>query len=192
MAKALTDSDILEHPIVRDNPVKVVQYPDIMNMTNIEQLFGTHTAVIVLYNVISRGNGHWVLLIKHKKDCAPCTYYGSNRDSRGRRCDPGVIEFFDPYGNGIDFVLSIQDPSKRARLGQTSAKLSHLLGMSQYCVVYNDQRLQVASPKIQTCGHHCLARLSLRHLEVDDYAKYISRLGCCPDDTVVNIYRKYR
>lgn len=189
---ALSGEDILNHAVVRKYPVRLVDYSDLQGMNSIEDLFQDYTAVVLLYNVKALGNGHWVLLIKHKKDCDNCTKFGSNRGPNGKICSPGVIEFFDPYGKAIDYILGFQSPSKRRALQQTTSKLSHLLGSSPYCIVYNDQPLQKKGPRIETCGHHCLARLRLRHLDVDDYADLIRRAGPDPDLTVSQMYRLER
>ena len=188
MAQPLSNQDILEHPVARKNNIRLVTYPELMQMTNIEQLFQGRTVVVLLYNVIAPGNGHWVLLIKHVPECGECTKYGSNR-APGKHCPDGVIEFFDSYGSKIDWVLSIQNKHKRRHLNQPETRLSHLLGKSPYCIVYNDQQVQKKGGNIVTCGHHCLARLRLRHLDVDDYIKTLKAAGPDPDDTVLQMYR---
>ena len=171
MARALSGEDILNHPVVRKHPITLMAYPGLNRMTNIDQLFGNNTAAIVLYNVRQKNDGHWVLLIKHLPNCRECTQYRSNYGPDGQKCAQGVIEFFDPYGSPIDFVLQMQDATKRRVLDQPTARLSRLLGQSPYCIVYNDRPVQKQGPAIETCGHHCLARLSMRHMDVDKYVE---------------------
>jgi hypothetical protein len=187
----LSGDEIKRHPIAHKYPFNLVEYSQLNRVRTIDQLFGDKSAVILLYNTVAVGNGHWILLIKHVPDCAQCTRHGSNFGPGGTRgeCPHGVIEYFDPYGSSIDFVLSLQDRRKRFELKQSTAKLSHLLGESPYCIVYNDQALQSRGQSVETCGHHCLARLRNRHLDVDEYAKKLRAMGK-PDKVVVQMYHQ--
>ena len=187
----LSSDDILNHPLLAKYPVNVIGYSELNRFRTIDQLFGGKTVVILLYNTKSVGNGHWVILIKHVPECNECTRNGSNFGPTGKRkdCPRGVIEYFDSYGSSIDFILSLQDRAKRFRLNQATAKLSHLLGNSPYCIVCNDQVLQREGAAVETCGYHCLARLRHRHLDVDDYVRRLLATGN-PDKAVVDMYHQ--
>jgi hypothetical protein len=189
-AAALTDEDILNHPVVLRDPVNLVQYPDLKHMRSLDEVFRGKKAAIILYNVVAKGNGHWILLVKHKPDCELCTRFGSNRDQNGHKCPHGVIEYFDPYGNPADMMISVQCPSRRRALDQEHCYLSKLMAKSDYCIIFNDQIVQSKRRTIETCGHHVLARLRLRHLQVDDYVATLRAQGPNMDRTVVRMYNE--
>lgn len=190
---ALSGDDILNHPVTKKYPVNIISYPELSHVRDVDELFGPENrAVILLYNVRKCGDGHWVLLLRHLPTCRACTLHRSNYGPDGRKCQAGVVEFFDPYGSSIDFVLSLQDPARRARLKQREYVLSHLLGSSPYCIVYNDQQLQRKHNSVETCGHHCLARLRMRHCDVDTYSQLLRAAGNDPDVTVTEMYNLER
>lgn len=84
-----------------------------------------------------------------------------------------TIECFDSYGFEPDEQLSFVPKSYRKVSKQDHTHLIRRLLASGLPVEYNNYRFQKMSPKISTCGRHCIARLAFRHMPIDDYAKMI-------------------
>ena len=83
LIKELTDmpysgQDIMD---ICDNETKVITYKDLLKFDNIDEALEPYGNIVILYE--KKPNfGHWVCLIKHE--------------------DQNKIEFYDPYGFGID------------------------------------------------------------------------------------------
>jgi len=124
-----------------DNECNLVTYSDIKNYKSLDELLGPHKCCVILYESDNEC-GHWVLIMKHKN---------------------GEIEFFDPYGVKIDSELKWYPSMK------VYPELTKLLVENGKPVVYNDRPLQSKSKQIATCGYHCVSRIKLKDMDVDDY-----------------------
>ena len=122
-------------------------YHELENVTDIEQLFNKHDAVMLLYES-EENSGHWVTLIKHS-------------DS--------ILEFFDPYGLTIDKELKLSKYNLRLHQGQVVPHLTHLIEQSKYKVISNTTRLQRFFNAVNTCGRHCAVRVLLRDTPLKEY-----------------------
>ena len=79
---ALSNSDIMDK---MENQCNIIQYGDLVNYDNIDQVFGPFNFVFILF-CMEKNNGHWTVLI---------------------RLDDNNIEFFDGYGSDdVDSELS--------------------------------------------------------------------------------------
>ena len=77
---------------------------------------------------------------------------------------PKSIEYFSSLGGSPESELQ--------KLGQDKAILMKLLG-SNY--IYNSKPLQSKQSTIHSCALHCLARIVLHDLKLQDYQKMFSR-----------------
>lgn len=125
-------------------------YPDLYNVTSIDELLSPYGSFVLLYVTAKVGNdpiGHWTTVIRH----------------------PWGIEFFDPYGFRADeeFEGADLDQSRRAALGEPTNRLDQLLRQAHSHgerVFYNEDRLQRMSRSVGTCGRWVVLRLLLNHL----------------------------
>jgi hypothetical protein len=158
----LSDGDInkLLHPAT-----KILVYPDLENVSSIEQIFDPMGRCMLLYPVSSEYSGHWVCLIK-----------------KGEH-----IEFFDPYGKAPDTELKWVSMAKRRDMNMEEPTLTRLLKESGYKVTYNSHDFQKDDQTVNTCGRHCVVRLMFKHLSLDEYRKLIKSSGLPPDEFVAGI-----
>ena len=126
----------------------ILKYYDLGNITSIEQLLSLYGNAIVLYPL--KGNiGHWTTVFYTK---------GPN----GKK----VIEFFDPYG------ISVDREFKYVKANGPNY-MSQLLYRSRYQIVYNEHKFQKFGDGIDTCGRWVLARLAMKDMSLEEFAKYI-------------------
>ena len=148
---ALSDRDLL---YLLDGKANIVLYPDLAEMTSLDEVLGESGAAIILY-CSKPSYGHWCALI------------------RGVGDDYGKVEFFNPYGGFPDDSLELLDPQWARRSKQDEPKLSLLMIDSPYELSYNQYPFQAYGRGIKTCGRHCASRVLLRHLPLDAYAAAI-------------------
>ena len=161
---ALSNSDIMDK---MENQCNIIQYGDLVNYDNIDQVFGPFNFVFILF-CMEKNNGHWTVLI---------------------RLDDKNIEFFDGYGSDdVDSELSYIPMAYRKISNQVHKTLSNLLKDSHYIIHYNDHQMQQLKRGINTCGRHCLVRCFNNHYGIDEYFKaiqYNSKKEKCSMDELV-------
>ncbi len=136
---------------------KILTYTVLTRFNNINQLLEPYKNFVLLF--MSKLNyGHWTCVLKH----------------------PNKIEFFDPYGGMMNFpdaVLDKIDPDIRNQTKQNYPYLTKLLYDSGYPIEYNNYRFQELSRNIKTCGRHCICRILLKNLELDQYYQFMHSLS---------------
>lgn len=144
---------------------RIVLYPDLNNVSNIDQAFGQHHKLIVLYlNQLQDGvaTGHWVLLLRSRK--------GKKR----------IIEYYDPYGKFIDEPLEWLDHEQAESLGQGTNRLCHLLydfsGEPNTEVHYNEFPLQKSKEGINTCGRWTALRGRFHRISLKTFQSIMKKL----------------
>ena len=163
------DEEILEYPL-SDSDIKkilpglnVISYPELNDMTHIDQAFDRDGRCMILYLTEDEHTGHWVCMIKK----------GNN------------IEYFDPYGgykpDGESKWLS---KDKLEELDQDYPTLTKLIRDSKYNLRSNPYKFQKDKNDIATCGRHCVSRLYFRKLSLEQYKKQIDDFGTSPDEYV--------
>ena len=146
---ALSSSDIMNK---MNDQCKIVQYGDLVNYHNIDEVFGPYKYVFILY-CMKPHEGHWTALIK---------------------LDSNNIEFFDGYGSDdVDSELSFIPMDYRIHSNQLHKTLSKLLQQSPYRIHYNDHQMQEFKKGISTCGRHCLLRCFNADKNIDEYFKAV-------------------
>lgn len=144
----------------------LIQYPDLKNVSNIDEILGPYGCCIILF-LTHKNYGHWTCIFK---------------------VEPNTIEHFDSYGIYPDEELNFKiDPYFRKISGEDYPHLSYLLYNSPYNLSFNQYQFQGKMKDISTCGRHTSMRIILRHLSLDDYKKLICSSKYTPDEVVTII-----
>jgi len=162
--KALSDDEMFK---ALQGHTRIFLYRDIINMRDVNELFGPYDSVVLLYEKEPKV-GHWVGLVR-------------NGD---------VIEFFDSYGIFPDLEKDYIDRRFIINSGQRFNKLASLLYDAWnlgYRVEYNNYHLQIMEDGVSTCGRHVISRIWHKDMNIDEYNKFINsfrKFGLNPDDVV--------
>ena len=134
---------------ITDGKCKIMAYEDLRSISNIEELLNPHNAVIILYQT-KANYGHWVSILKYDNH----------------------IEFFDPYGFGVDEELEIID---HLHLRNQTPHLTHLINNSNYKVIFNDKKLQKFSEHINTCGRWVSLRVRFKDVSLKKFINLMTK-----------------
>jgi hypothetical protein len=146
---AMSSSDIMKK---MNNKCKIIEYGELVNYNNIDDVFGPFKYVFILY-CLKPQDGHWTVLIK---------------------LDDNNIEFFDSYGSDdVDSELSFIPMEYRIHSNQLHKTLSTLLKDSPYRIHYNDHQMQAFKNGISTCGKHCVVRCFNSDKNIDEYFRAV-------------------
>ena len=163
------DDAIREYPLSDSDIIKilpglrVLSYPDLNDMSQIEDAFDDKGRCLILYLTEDEHTGHWVCMIKKGK----------------------TIEYFDPYGKyRPDEEREWLTKDKLIQLDQYQPTLTELLRRSRYKVIVNPYHFQKDKGDIATCGRHCVCRLYHKDMSLPAYDKMIKNSGHNPDDYV--------
>ena len=149
--------------------INVFRYQDLDELSSIDELFKKTDCTLLLYET-QINSGHWVCLINQPKQ----------------------ILFFDPYGLEPDNQLAYVNMKFRKENDMYLPHLSMLMYHSNKPIEYNDKRLQIMSPSINTCGYWCGFRMRLKDLsikEFNDLFKGINRNE--KDNAIIMLTEKY-
>jgi hypothetical protein len=149
MDYSLSDTDMLNYMKNRTN---LIQYKDIINYDNIDDLLGIYNKCILLYHT-KENYGHWT-----------CLYRVNN-----------TIYFFDSYGVIPDDELKFLHKDLKEELNSNHRYLTKLLYESKNNIEYNEYQLQKKSPNINTCGRWVLLRLKYPKISIDNFYKIITK-----------------
>ena len=135
--------------------IPILRYSDIYGKSLNKLL--KNGAFILLY-MWGKNIGHWVCVINHPEENA--------------------VEFFDPYGYGIDHWLSGNTPEKNKELGQEKPYLLNKVKKGTHTFYYNPVKLQDESrpEDVLSCGRWILLRIQNRHLSLDDFIKGLKKV----------------
>lgn len=157
--KSLSGEDVLNLCGKRAN---LLTYPELAKLDNIDQLLGKYRAAIILY-LTSENYGHWVCLFQQDKK---------------------TLCFFDSYALMPDDELKFTQINFRLSHNQYYPHLTYLLYNSGYDVDYNSYKLQSDKKDTTTCGRWVGARLAMRRLTNDEFAKLFLNSKSKPDELV--------
>lgn len=149
---ALTNYEINN---ILNNQTKILTYKALPQFNDINELLEPFKNFILLY--MAKPNfGHWCCVIKH----------------------PDRIEFFDPYGkdNMPDQELNMINDDVKEITNQNYPYLSQLLYDSGIPIEYNNYQFQELAKDIKTCGRHCIVRVLLKDLLLDQYHQFMTQL----------------
>jgi hypothetical protein len=153
------------------NPdAKIITYDELNDIKDIRELFKKSKKIIILYLLESKYIGHYTCLFLNK--------YG--------------INYFDSYGEPIDYFLDILTKKQRKEWNEKEDKLKELL--LHYRYIWNNYLLQ--GPKTDTCGQFVTHRLHNFQLSEEDYIdKYFINSNKSPDiivaDYCLNLLKNY-
>ena len=150
-------------------PINVIKYQDLDEPDHIDELFSSAGCALLLYET-QLNQGHWVCLIDQSD----------------------TIIFFDSYGLEPDNQLAFTNIQFRRLNDMIFPHLSGLLLDSPKLIDYNDKRLQLMAPEIQTCGYWVGYRMRNRKLTTDqfnDLFKGIPRQE--KDNAIIKFPEKY-
>tara|TARA_R110002126_G_scaffold37200_1_gene112589 strand:+ start:1963 stop:2469 length:507 start_codon:yes stop_codon:yes gene_type:complete len=149
ISKSLSGFDIL-------NKVKcnLVQYKDLKNYKNINDLLGKYKKCVLLYHT-SENYGHWTALYEYNN----------------------TIFFFDSYGLIPDNELKFLHKDLKKELNSNHRHLTELLYNSNKPVEYNQYQLQSKDKNVATCGRHVVCRLQYPDISVDEYYKIFNSVS---------------
>lgn len=149
---------------------KILRYKELKDL---DSCFDEWGRCVILYPGESEDSGHWVGMIRR----------------------PGEIEYFDPYGDGVDVPLSHVPAERKRSVGAGIPKLREMLERERsngVKVTSNPIQFQSLDPQVATCGKHVTARLRLAALPLKKYAQVFElarKNGLTPDE-VVEIFSK--
>ena len=179
MDKLLTDTEVMK---IIGGKSKLVTYPELMEFSKIDDLFGDSDKIILLYVNEMNGNsvvGHWCLLTKVKK---------------GKRTE---IEFTDPYGFMPDEQIKFYDTQWKNESGQNRNALTKLLYdfslNPKNSVFYNELKVQKDNENINTCGRHIGLRGHFYKVPLKKYQQIFKNLkknGNDLDEIIVELTNK--
>ena len=155
----LSDSDIRK---ILGRDIKIITYPELGNMSSINQAFDSKGRCIMLYLTENETTGHWVCML-----------------NKGN-----MIEFFDPYGEPPEKALATVDEGTKEALGEDEPLLTRLLRASGKKVYYNTYPFQRESNDVNTCGRHSVVRCLYAPYSLDKYKKVMDSTGMSPDNFV--------
>tara|TARA_R110002049_G_scaffold85169_4_gene216701 strand:- start:691 stop:1203 length:513 start_codon:yes stop_codon:yes gene_type:complete len=143
ISKSLSGEDILK---ALDYKCNIVQYKDLKNYNNIDELLGPYKKCVILYHT-RRNYGHFT-----------CVYEYNN-----------TIFFFDSYGIIPDDELKFLHKDLKKELNSQHRHLTKLLYNQNKPVEYNEYQLQKREKNIATCGRWVILRLKYPSISVDDF-----------------------
>jgi hypothetical protein len=155
----LSDSDIRK---ILGRDIKIITYPQLANMSSINECFDRKGRCIMLYLTQSETSGHWVCMLS-KKD---------------------GIEFFDPYGEPPESALKTVPEEEREAFGEGQPYLTQLLKASGRKVIYNTHPFQKDRADVNTCGRHSVVRCLYAPDTLAKYKAVMDSSGMTPDDFV--------
>ena len=129
---------------------KVIPYSFLTNMQSLNELFGEGDSAILL--IQSPSGNHFITLLRRKS----------------------YIEYFDPYGDPIDYMIKKSD---------MEPYLTRLL--QNVRVVSNKVKLQKMSKDINNCGRWAFTRVKLRELSLRKFQQlFTTKMIVNPDNVV--------
>lgn len=156
---ALSDTDIRR---ILGRDIKIITYPQLGQMSSIDQAFDKKGRCIMLYLTEDDSTGHWVCML-------------NKGDS---------IEFFDPYGEAPEKALEMVPEENREALGEGEPLLTRLLRASGKAVYYNTFPFQKDKADVNTCGRHSVVRCLYAPYSLEKYKKVMDSSGMTPDNFV--------
>lgn len=131
----------------------IFMYHQLHNLSNWKQLFPVHNQTFILYEWKPE-NGHWCALVT----------------------GPYGLEFFDPYGYMIDHWIGELPPQMGRQLHEDHQHLLRLINQYPGDIWFNHFKFQRESPRIKTCGKHCLIRILNNHICMYKYKDHLDTI----------------
>lgn len=151
---SFSDKDMMK---IVGNEANLVTYPEIANYKSLDELLGENRACIILY-LQKKNYGHWTCIFE-------------------REDQPGLINFYDPYGHFPDDELDFNTYQKNIKLKQDFPYLSLLMinDKDKYDFIYNPFKLQTLSKGNNICGRVVGLRLNFRDIDDKEFFDLLSK-----------------
>ena len=153
---------------IAQRPIAVLKYEQIDDFNNLQDLFQDTNCLLLLYET-KLNTGHWVCLLSK----------------------PNEVEFFDPYGIEPDNQLLFTHIKFRKENDMDYPYLTDLLLKDPRNIIYNNKRLQMMTPNIETCGYWCGFRMNKYDLGLDEFTNIFKGVPReSKDDAIVQVANK--
>jgi len=171
LAYEVSNLDILKK---LHHSAKIIEYSQLSNCSDILQYIPDTISILVILLQTGKG-GHWTCLCR--------------RDN--------IITYMDSYGVAPDGELKNISTNTKMKLHENKPYLSSLLKLSEkqgFKIIYNKLKLQEYSPKINTCGKHCVVFINamLDGFTLAEYLKLLKQkkkqTGLSYDEIINEIY----
>jgi len=147
MNYSLTELDIKKY---LGNECRIINYKQLNDIRSLDTYMKPFKYLIILYTW-KENYGHWTCVLKND-----LTH---------------TFEFFDSYGTKPDYQLMDVPIRIRNDLGMEYPQLASLLYKSPRQILYNEDKLQKFSPRINTCGKWVVLRCCMGNIPVETFAK---------------------
>lgn len=163
---SLTNDELLK---LCRHKAKIMTYPELAKYKHVDDILKPHGALIILYETRFH-YGHWVCLIKHKKN---------------------KLEFFDSYGLMPDDELEFVPKHFRKANNMDYPHLTYLLYTSNYQIEYNHTKLQSKLEDVNTCGRWVGMRINMRSYSLPKFVEFFTKDNCKSPDWLVTAISLY-
>lgn len=167
---SLSSDDLIN--IISPTDVNIIEYEELMNYNDIEELFNKSDNIIILYQT-KRNYGHWVTLLRYGNTC----------------------EYYDSYGEPPDHELFLSKETIRNMGGEMIPHLSALLKDAgdrlKYKVIYNNIQVQKFHNDVNTCGRYAALRVKLNHINLNRFNSLLLGQKYIPDIIVTYLTYLY-
>jgi hypothetical protein len=167
--KALSDTEIKK---AFGGKVKIVKYADIRKMNNIDELLQPYGRTVILFET-KPNYGHYTCIMY---------IYPKNKQK---------ILFHDSYGMFPENQLNYIPYSMKNMTNQERNYLLELLYNQPLDIHYNTYRLQKLENGVNTCGRHCIIRMSDDTLDENQFNKVMRETEYNPDELSVVLTKDY-
>lgn len=151
--------------------VNIILYEDLPKYKTIESALGKQ-GLIILYPVKNSTHGHWTCVFRNPND--------------------NKIYFFDSYGYVPDDQLGFMSNKAIKHFDPRDFMyLTKLLYNTDREIDYNNYQFQSDDPNVTTCGYWCLARLSFRNLNSEEFYDLFHKERGVNPDYLVQYYVNY-
>ena len=156
--KALSDDELKS---ILGKDAKIILYPDLKKHNSIDELLPRPNDFCIILLVEDQNKyqieGHWCALLKYD----------------------GLFEWFDPYGEPVDFdLIHWLDKTTRIRLHENKKYLTYLL--KDRIVIHNKIKYEKLRRGVNTCGSHVAYRIYnflKKNMTLEQYQKHMADLS---------------
>lgn len=171
----LTDADLRK---VLGQGINIISYPDLAKYASLQECFGRNSIFIIFFETDSQTVGHWTMMLLNRKQRA--------------------MEFWDPYGLGIDCDKKYIGVPMLKKLKEYSPILTDMCadaGQNGFTVTANTVDYQSWASGVADCGRHVAVRGKKAQLSEQQYYNFLkqymtSRRLATFDDAVTDITYK--
>ena len=158
MKECISDDD-LRYYFGNEVDKYIIKYSDLQNYHLIEQLLPKKKDFKIILLEDKFNSGHWVLLMRKRKN----------------------IEFFNSYGSKPSAELDLLIPAQKEFLGENIKWLNILLtkALKKFNIYYNTFKFQADGDNVNTYGRHMIFRLIMFlnfNLNLKQYIRYVKLL----------------